>query len=159
MDQDATFDTLKGTFTAFVYGKIRHVVADPSGFNWRLDGDDVAYTLQSFTERRNWVSTGMRQRVEINHLSDRTQIVAIDTALHGVYTETVLSLKGCEQFVAILQDAMQYPEGVKDWMQPLHQNDGSRKRHVDDGSGDPQWVQKVHAEQRRDFRTSKPRRE
>lgn len=100
-------DTLKGTFEAQVWHIGRHVAVDPSGYNWRLDGDEVEAALQSFTERRNWVSMGPRQRVEVNHFSDRTQIVAIDTALHGVYTETVLSLKGCDEFIEVLQEAMQ----------------------------------------------------
>lgn len=106
-------ETIRGKMDAEVWHSGRHVAANPSGFNWRIDGDEVEQTLKALTDLTPLILTGYRMRIDIYHVEDVTFIEAQDTGLPAARTMTAITVKGRAQFIEVLQEAMTRPEGFR----------------------------------------------
>ncbi len=104
-------ECISGTFEATAWHVGKHVAANPSGFNWRLDGDDIDIALGGLRTEGQAVFVGPRQLVVMSNLPDRVIIKALDTAIHDERTgrTTILSAAGREQFIAVLEKAATQP--------------------------------------------------
>ena len=106
-------ETEKGTMKAETWGQMRHVAADPSGFNWRIDGnhsselDEVIEALQVQGVHK-FIS--YRSEIRLTNEPQRVVIEARDTMLTYAGTFTVLTAKGREQFLAVLINAASNPK-------------------------------------------------
>lgn len=97
-------ECLEGTFSAEAWHIGKHVAADPSGFNWRIDCDDVDVALRGLAAQGQIIFTGPRLLVRVDNLPDKVIIHAYDTAMpehNGC--RAVLSTEGRKQFYAVLE--------------------------------------------------------
>lgn len=122
-------DCISGTFEAKAWHAGKHVAADPSGFNWRIDCEDIDLAIHGLTNFGQVIFTGPRTLVRMDNLQDRVVIHAYDTGLpEHPGRRTVLSSKGREQFLEVLR-SVQDRECQRDILKRMgYDSSGNRRK-------------------------------
>lgn len=101
-------ETFRGTMTAFPWHHGKHVAADPSGFNWRIDGDEVDKVIHVLETP----GTSFEKRYENETLtitSEKDKVVIEASGMRFVGRLTTLTPTGRDQFLEILRSVLGRP--------------------------------------------------
>lgn len=108
-------ETKQGQLNAMAWHVGRHVAMETTNHYWRFDGKDVELALSALLDNKRW------------HYEDKTS-----NAFRNSFTliihdgncfnfndgeEIVLTDKGCQELIAVLQHAMQYPKGLDEMLE------------------------------------------